>query len=333
MALNTLEYATMLQAALDKKAEADLTSGWMDANAGQVIYHGGRDIKIPKMSLTGLKDYDRDDGYPTGSVSLGYETMTMTMDRGTKFHLDEMDIDETNFVATASSVAGEFQRTKVIPEVDAYRYSKIAAECKANIVVYDVDPLTVLEALIDDIAAVVDEVGENEKLVISINSLVKAQLEKLKEFKNIISVDNFTSGTISTKVKTVNDVPLFPVPSARMREKYIFKDGKTDGQKEGGFAQADDAKQLNWIIMPQRAPIAVCKQDKIKIFSPDVNQNGDAWLVTYRKYHDLWIKDSYKDVIRTSIGKVLTKKTATNNEEQEGEGGGEQKGEGDEVQT
>lgn len=320
MALNTLAYATKLQTALDMKAEAELTSSWMDANAGQVIYHGGRDIKIPKMSLTGLKDYDRDDGYAKGSVTLEYETMTMTMDRGTKFHLDEMDIDETNFLASATTVAGEFQRTKVVPEVDAYRYSKIAAECKSNAATYDVDPLTVLDALIDDIAAVVDEVGENERLVISINSLVKAQLEKLKEFKTIVSVDDFARGEIRTKVRTINGVPLLPVPSARMRDKYLFADGKTDGQKEGGFAPADDAKQINWIIMPQRAPIAVCKQNRSKIFTPEQNLNADGWVVTYRKYHDLWIKDSYKDVVRASIGKVLGK-NGTAGQEESGNGG------------
>ena len=34
-----------------------------------------------------------------------------------------------NFVVTAAQVMGEFQRTKVIPEIDAYRYSKIASLC------------------------------------------------------------------------------------------------------------------------------------------------------------------------------------------------------------
>lgn len=314
MALNTLAYATKLQAGLDKKAEADLTSGWMDANAGQVIYTGGDEVKIPKMSLTGLKDYDRDSGYQMGSVSLTYETMKMTMDRGTKFQLDEMDIDETNFVTSASTVAGEFQRTKVIPEVDAYRYSRIAALCTDNAVSYDVDSNTVFNHLLDDIAAVVDKVGENETLVISINSLVKTQLEKLETFKKSVSVEDFMRGEIQTKVKAVNGVVLMPVPSARMRTKYVFKDGKTDGQKEGGFAPADDAKQINWIIMPKRAPIAVCKQDKVKIFTPAQNQTADAWLFTYRKYHDLWVKDSYKDVIRTSTGKILTSKQETQGE-------------------
>ena len=139
---------------------------------------------------------------------------------------------------------------------------------------------------------------------------MKAQLEKLKEFKNIVAVDDFARGEIRTKVRTVNGVPLLPVPSARMRDKYIFKDGKADGQKEGGFAPSDDAKQLNWIVMPRRAPIAVCKQDKCRIFSPDQNKDADAWQINYRKYHDIWVKDSYKDVIRTSIGKILTKKGA-----------------------
>ena len=76
MALNTIAYAEILQTALDKKAVADLTSGFMDANAGQVIYDGGNSIKIPKMSMTGLMEYDRDNGYVTGSVTLEYEKKT-----------------------------------------------------------------------------------------------------------------------------------------------------------------------------------------------------------------------------------------------------------------
>ena len=39
MPLNTIAYAEVLQTALDKKAVTTLTSGFMDANAGQVIYY------------------------------------------------------------------------------------------------------------------------------------------------------------------------------------------------------------------------------------------------------------------------------------------------------
>ena len=231
MSLNTIAYAQVLQTALDKKAVADLTSGWMDANAGQVKYEGGREIKIPKMSTTGLKDYDKDNGYTMGSVTLEYETRTMTMDRGTGFQLDSMDVDESNFIASASTVAGEFQRTQVVPEIDAYRYSRIAALALANKVEYTPTAATVFDALIDDIAKVVDIVGENEEIVVAINSLVKSQLEKLEKFNKQVSVADFVKGELKTKVKMVNDAVLISVPSARMKDSYIFADGKTDGQK------------------------------------------------------------------------------------------------------
>ena len=85
----------------------------------------GREVKIPKMEMSGLGNYDRDSGFATGNVTVNYETKKMTQDRGRAFQVDAMDVDETNFAAVAGNVMGEFQRTKVIPEIDAYRYSKI----------------------------------------------------------------------------------------------------------------------------------------------------------------------------------------------------------------
>ena len=51
MAVNTLATATLFQKMLDKVAVQEATTGWMDANAGQVIYNGGAEIKIPKMTV------------------------------------------------------------------------------------------------------------------------------------------------------------------------------------------------------------------------------------------------------------------------------------------
>ena len=102
MALNTLVYGSVLQKTLDTSATQGLTSGWMDANAGQVAYSGGNKIKMPEIETTGLKDYDRDKGYPEGSVTLKLKDYDMTMDRGTSFLLDAMDVDETNFIANAT---------------------------------------------------------------------------------------------------------------------------------------------------------------------------------------------------------------------------------------
>lgn len=125
MAINTLATATLFQKTLDKAAVREAVTGWMDGNAGQVKYSGGAEIKIPKMSVQGLADYDRDNGYQQGGVTLEYETRKMTQDRGRMFQLDPMDVDENNFVTTAAAVMGEFQRTFVVPEIDAYLLPKL----------------------------------------------------------------------------------------------------------------------------------------------------------------------------------------------------------------
>ena len=78
MAINTLATATLFMTQLDKIAVQEATTGWMDANAGQVIYNGGSEVKIPKMSVQGMGDYDREAGYQRGSVTLEYETRKMT---------------------------------------------------------------------------------------------------------------------------------------------------------------------------------------------------------------------------------------------------------------
>lgn len=51
---NTITYAKVFQKELDKQVLEGSTSGWMEENASQVIYNGGNEIKMPKMSLQGL---------------------------------------------------------------------------------------------------------------------------------------------------------------------------------------------------------------------------------------------------------------------------------------
>ena len=102
MAVNTIENRTLFMEACDQQLIEGATSGWMEANAGQVRYTGGDTVKIPTLSTTGLGDYDRNAGYPKGGVSVKYQTKTMTQDRGTSFFLDRIEVDESGFIATAA---------------------------------------------------------------------------------------------------------------------------------------------------------------------------------------------------------------------------------------
>lgn len=305
MAINTLQYSQQFQTVLDAQMLASATSAFMEANAGQVKYDGGDTVHIPEISMQGLAKYDRDEGFNQGSVTLKFNPYKMTQDRGRTFQLDSMDVNETNFVATAGTVMGEFQRTQVIPEIDSYRYSKIAALATAeNKVTTGFTPAvaTILEKLEAEITDIQDVVGEDEDLIVVMSTKLRTILNNADKFNRYLNVAEFKNGSINTTVKSFNDIPILGVPSARMKTAYVFNDGKTANQQAGGFKADTGAKDINWIIMPQRAPIAVSKTDKVRVFTPDVNQKADAWKIDYRKYHDLWIPKNRFAAIRVNTG-------------------------------
>ena len=89
------------------------------ANAGELI--------IPMLSMQGLADYSRNSGYVDGDVSLTNETVRCNFDRGRMFTVDTMDDLETAGIAFGR-LAGEFIRTKVVPELDAFRFACYAGK-------------------------------------------------------------------------------------------------------------------------------------------------------------------------------------------------------------
>lgn len=293
--MNTIETAGIIQTELDKAAVEQSTSGWMEVNEKLVKYQGGAEVKIPSLDMDGMADYDRNNGFVSGNVDFKYQTKTMTMDRGRSFSFDENDVDETNFALTAARVMGEFQRTKVVPEIDAYRYSKIASACIAKKRAsggYTAAEETVLQKLYYDIAAVQDVVGDNTPLVITISRMVEAMLAMSEKLSKKLDVTGFKQGDVTLKVRSLDGIhPLIPVGSDRMKTEYLFKDGVTSGQEAGGFAPAEGSKSINWIITPREAPIAVSKTDKMRIFDPETNQKARAWAMDYRKFHDIWITE------------------------------------------
>ena len=118
------KYADML----DEVYKTSSKTGVLES--GSELFRQGAnasEIVIPKMSMDGLGNYSRNSGYLDGSVELTFETKPFTYERGRAFSVDAMDNEETAGVAFGS-LAGEFIRTKVIPELDAVRFAGYAAK-------------------------------------------------------------------------------------------------------------------------------------------------------------------------------------------------------------
>lgn len=297
MATNTLEYAVLFQTRLDEQVRQELTTAWMEGNAGQVRYDGGDTVKVPKRSVTGLGAYDKATGYPAGgAVTLTYETFQLTQDRGQKFMLDARDVNEANFLIEAGAIMKQFQTDSVVPEVDSFRYSKIFTGANKFLKTAAYTPVvgTIYTQLKADITAIADKVGTSVGLVIMMPFTVSDILARSTELTKQLTVDqNFSNGEINTKVKMIDGIPIIEVSSDRMKSAYTF-------DATAGFSASAVGMQINWIIMARTAPLAITKMDKPKILAPESNPDADAWVLGYRRFHDLWIFDRAYDSVKVS---------------------------------
>lgn len=282
---NSIAYAEIFQQILDEQIVQESVTGWMDAQG--VIYDGGKTVRIPKVSMSGLGDYSRATGYAKGAITLTYEQKTMTQDRGAQFILDQMDVNETNFVAEATRMLAEFQRTQVIPEVDAYRLSALATAAPvANVESsYTPNASTILAKL-----AAATKIGD-ENAVIYMSPDALEALEVAVGANNISSV-NFTQGGFDQRVPAFNGRPIIKADQSRLVTAITTKN--ISGNDNGGWEKATGAADINFMVVPRYAPIAVDKLDEPKIFEPAQVQDYSGWLIDYRRYHDLWVADNKK---------------------------------------
>lgn len=301
---NTLAYAALFQSNLDKAAIQQARTGWMEANAGKVIYKGGKEVKIPKLSMDGLGNYDRDNGFNGGSVTFEYETKQMTHDRGRAFSIDENDVDETNFVLTASTIMGEFQRTKVVPEIDATRIATLATMAVGvtgdTQVEYGYTPAKA--TIVDKIKLAIKNIREKGfegDLVTYVTYDVAMLVSQF--YGERLAAATFAINGVDTRVPAIDGVPLVEMTSNKMVTKLKFNDGKTSGQTAGGFAKDAKGLDLNFLVVAKEAPIAVSKTDNMRIFDPNTNQKARAWAMDYRKFHDIWVPDNKLEGIFANI--------------------------------
>ncbi|MBR3795338.1 MAG: hypothetical protein IKK34_04840 [Clostridia bacterium] len=287
---NMIEKVALIQKSLDLAMIQGAVTGFMEANALDVKYNGGAEVKIPSIAMDGLANYDRATGFVDGDVTLAYQTMTMTQDRGRGFTIDENDVDESGVVDLVSKLASEFQRTMVIPEVDAYRIAQLCVLAgKDRRRAYTAAAASVFTQLTTDIGTVRDAVGQDVPLVVLINQKVATMMNNSTEISKRLDVMDFERGEIKTKVKSIDGNALLPVPSARMHSRItVAASGK------GGYSAAEGAASINWIVTVKNGPIAVSKTDKMRLFDPETYQKARAWHLDYRKFHDLWLPDNKK---------------------------------------
>ena len=250
-------------AALTSVLDSDAALAREGANVGE--------IQIPKMTLQGLAPYSRATGYVPGDATLAWETVAFNYERGRKFSIDRMDDEETLKVAFGK-LAGEFLRTKVVPEMDAFRLATYAGlagtKVEANLA-----KETVVAAL-DAAAVVQDDAGvPKEGRILMVTPTIYAAMKNSGAASRFVPV----GAGINRDFESWDNMPVVKVPQDRF---YTGIDLAANGA--GGYSKTAGAKNLNFMVVHPASVLQFTKNALPKIISPDDNQAADAWIFGYR---------------------------------------------------
>lgn len=278
----SIALAQKFQPILDEIYKLSSLTARMDTPVKPVNFAGANVVNVFKTAPIGLGTYNRVSGYPAGQVVGTWETLTLSTERGRSFVIDRMDDEETLGMAFGT-LASEFIRTQVAPELDAYRFSKYASTANINAATPGtLDANSVIEALDDAKLALDEDEVPAEGRILYISDAVLHLLEgKVSRF---LSNEN----NVDKRVTSYNGMQVIMVPQTRFYRGVTLDAGAT--VEAGGFAKtAGTGKDINFMIIHPSAVLQVVKHDALKVFTPDENQTTDGWLIQYRIYHDAFV--------------------------------------------
>ena len=285
---NSITLAQKYLPMLDEVYKKESLTSRLDMTGARINWVGAKTALIYKTSLSGLGDYNRNTGYVQGDVTGTWESFTPAIDRGRSFWVDAMDNEETMNMAFGV-LAGEFMRTCVIPEVDAYRFSKYAGLSGISTgTPVDVSSNTNVLSLIDEAQRNMDdnEVPTEGRICFVSNEVYYQLKDRLTRY-----IQN-NEMNVNRNVEMLDDLEIVKVPSGRFNTGVNLLDGTTGGEELGGFTVPNGTYGINFMIIHPSAVVQITKHALPRIFSPLENQRANAYQFDYRIYHDAFGMDN-----------------------------------------
>lgn len=285
-------YVTKDGGIFDQKIEQGLLTTILGVPDVQLV-NGGRSFTLTTITTTGLKDHSRDKGFNTGSVQNEKKVYTMGQDRDVEFFIERQDVDETNQDLAVANISKTFIEEHVQPELDAYRFSKIASE--ATTAGNSAEETLTVDNVYSRMKASILPLRKYgpQNIVGFVSSEAMDLLERSNEFTRSITNQNVGLTALESRVTSIDGVQLVEVwDDSRFYDKYDFTEG---------YKVTDDAKSINFEFVAKPAVIPIVKENAIYMFAPGQHTEGDGYLYQNRLYHDLFVKSQKQDGIYVSL--------------------------------
>ena len=310
--MNNIELSTVYLPLLDEVYKEAVKTSVLDGDEATVKKGQNREIKIPKLDMDGLGDFDRNSGYTEGSTSLKWETIKYDKERSQKLKVDRLDNEESLGVMVAK-LSSEFLRTKVAPETDAARIAKIAG---TNGISRIAETITTGDAMYKALRKGTSKMDEDEvsreNRFLFITPTGKALVDDLETYKSKSVMSRFsqvievpqsrmlTAITLNTgeenygykradrvyELSTDTSVVSGKTYYTKSSDKYTEVSEPTGNPSTSSYYElvSEAGKDINFMIVEKSAAVTAMEQF-IKYFSPDEDQNGDSHIFPYRNYN------------------------------------------------
>ena len=290
---NSIALATKYAKILDELYDVGVKTAILEGSTPvDTTFDGGNTVKIYSLSFdAGLGNYDRTNGYSKGNVTGAWQTMLLTQDRSKEFSVDSMDDDET-LDLTAGNLFSEYMKGYISPEVDAYRFAKIASTNNVSMNNAAVNANSVVSLVNAAEESLTNNGTPEERRVFFMNTTVYNLLKENATAKNrFVDKDN-SDGTIDSRFTTFDGMPVIKVPQTRFYDSITIDANNGYSVVVNASNSAEIlSKNIQFLICDKQAIVAVKKHVKLRVFTPDENQSLDAYKIQYRLYHDCFVYD------------------------------------------
>lgn len=290
--------------AWDKTYKKESISSIFDAQPGLFQFTGAKTVKIATWQAGGLSNYTRNNevtgaeetnGYQKSTMELKWHEYTIEQDRAARIPIEKFDDEETDGLAVGATTT-ELSRLVIVPEVDAYFFSKVyqeAAQAGTGNIVRTAVGDEPLKALNDGLTYLDNmEVGaENQVIAMSPNYLNK--LRNTQEVTKFLAQGDYDKN-VSFKMTEYEGRKLVIVPPARFNTQVKLH--------ANGFSL--EGTPIDFMILPKDAVTHIVKYNKVKVLDGDLAlaaSNQDGFVVYARVYHDTFVTKNKRVAIYVHV--------------------------------
>lgn len=310
--MNNIELSTIYLPLLDRVYKEASKTSILDGDESLVKKGNNGEIKVAKLDMDGLGDFDRNSGYTKGNTVFKFETIKYDKERSQDLRIDRLDNDEALNLPFAK-LSSEFLRTKVVPETDAARIAKIAGTEGITRVV---ENYTTGENVIAGLRKCTNKMDEDEvsseNRILFITPTLKALIDDLDAYKSkavlsrfsqIIEVpqtrmydaieladgkENYGYKKAKAIYKSSTDTAVDTTKDyyTKSNETYTKVTSPTGNPSTSSYYEmvAEEGKEINFLCVEKSAAVSAIEQ-YIKYFTPDEDQDGDSHVFKYRNYN------------------------------------------------